>query len=95
MTIRKVCHLLAEKLLLKNHTCSLQMLPKVTRSGTASAPYHIAPASGGKVSPFNKISISDRQGALSACQIFLNDKKEKDKCNCCVFLKEYRYTLGN
>lgn len=74
MTITKVCHLLAEKLLSKNHMCSLQMLPKVTRS--ASARYHIATASGDKASPFNKISISDRQGALSVCQIFLNDKKQ-------------------
>lgn len=74
MTVTKVCHLLAEKLLSKNHICSLQMLPKVTRS--ASARYHIATASGDKALPFNKISISDRQGALSVCQIFLNDKKQ-------------------
>ena len=95
MKISKVCDLLAAELLLESLTCSLQMFPRATGAGTASAPCHIATASGNKVSPFNKISISDRQGALSVCRIYLNDEKEKPKWNFCVFLKDYRYTPEN
>ena len=93
MKISNVCGLLAEDLLLESLTCSLQMAPSLTGAGRASAPCHIATASGDKVSPpFNKIRISDRQGALSVCRIYWSDEKEKPKWNCCVFLKEYRYT---
>lgn len=45
MRISKLCDLLAEELLLECLTCSLQMFPRVTGAGRASAPCHIATAS--------------------------------------------------
>lgn len=90
--IRQVCDLLAEKLLLESLTYFLQMHPGLTSGGTALALYHIATASGNKVSSFNKTSISDRQGALSVCQIYMNDEKEKNKWNCCEFLTAWLYS---
>lgn len=67
MKISKICDLLAEELLFESLTRSLQMFPRVTGAGRALAPCHIVTASENTVSPFNNISISDRQGALSVC----------------------------
>lgn len=47
--------------------------PRVTGAGRAPAPCRVATATGNKVSPFTKISVSGRQGALSVCRIQLND----------------------
>lgn len=71
--VSKVCVPLAGEPLLESLTCSLPVIPRVTGAGRAPAPCPVATATGNKVSPFTKSSVSGRQGALSVCRIQLND----------------------